>query len=245
MSIIKKDSNSNITGNIRFGTKVPKLFSAVRQSTEQATKLEDAAATMPNRIALMLDSSGSMSDRVQHNKSKIDYLKDAVAGFLDAVNFNDTSIALCTFGASPEVNTGLTCQKDLLNTMTLQLAATGGTPLHACMEGVIGSLSLTRAVVISDGEAGDWRHDVPDCPPVSCIPGYIEMGVPVDCVHIGNGSGAELLQEIAQRTGGIFIAFKDITNFAKSLKYLTPKFRAMLTAMGSEARKMLGADEVK
>jgi hypothetical protein len=74
---------------------------------------------------------------------------------------------------------------------------------------------------------------------------FKEAGVPIDCVHIGSSTGGEsTLKEIAERTGGVFMKFTDVGNFAKNFKYLTPGYYGQLTS-GAISAAALGATEIK
>ena len=245
-------SGSNITtkdGKVRVG--LPRLHVAASQVEREVKSEANRAAEMPNRIALMLDCSGSMGGE------KIHTLREATTGFIDSVNFDNTSCAIATFGKSNDQVSDLTCDSAMLKIVISSLDAQGGTPMHKCLGDTISQISITRGVVVSDGAATDWPRspsnwdiehdtDVTKEPqfPVGNLEGYIEMKIPVDCVHIGTDTnGEQLLEFIAKTTGGIFIKFKDIASFGRSLKYLSPRYRALLNAEG--AASLLGATEVK
>lgn len=190
--------------------------------------------TCPNRIGLMLDESGSMAG------DKIEQLQQAIISFVNACNFNDTALAIESFGGKSRSHlTDLTTQQPLLMITVMGLQAYGGTPLHEAMDYVLHNYPITRGVIVSDGQA-----DHPDnC--TQLARNFKEAGIPVDCVHIGDSThGEALLQQIAEITGGMFMKFTDITAFAKNFKYLTPAYYAQLTS-GSVDAKQLGAREIK
>ncbi len=243
-----------IAERIKLG--LPKLHQQVKQAEQAKLKEPATASSMPNRICLMLDVSGSMASppslpsRHSGSKTKIDYLREAVNNFLDSVNFEDTSVAIATFPSGESyykeeiVKTGeLTCDKTALVVVVQTLGAGGGTPMGRCIAKVIEALSITRCVIVSDGQATDIDHsDEGKSASDLCYP-YVDMKIPIDTIHLDIGGGAELLEYIAKLTGGVFIKFSDVGNFAKSLKYLTPKHRALLNS--PEAARLLGADEVR
>lgn len=181
--------------------------------------------TMPNRIALMLDCSGSMDGE------KMDLLKKAAQSFIQDADLTSTSLAIEAFGMY--LRQSLTTDRMTLWSACFGLAADGGTPLHEAMRVCI-EYPLTRAIIISDGDANT------DCETET--ENFVYKKIPVDCVHIGNSTGGEaLLQRIASKTGGLFIKFKDVSQFASAFRFLLPEYRAdakrlMLTA---------GANEVK
>ena len=160
--------------------------------------------TMPNRICLMLDCSGSMDSVEVDSKRRIDLLKEAVQNFVSRCNWSDTSVAIATFPGHSDKALPLTAQASLIIGYSVGLEASGGTPLRACVAGVLESVALTRGVIVSDGGATDWRHyegvetDINGTgyqeSSYTMLKTYKEQGIPLDCVHISSGSdGEELL----------------------------------------------------
>lgn len=193
------------------------------------------ATVLPNRIALMLDLSGSMGS-VEKNKAKIEHLRDAVLGFVQAADMGTTGISLTGFPNT--VVTPLEANSQLITMSVLALNASGGTPMHEAMEYVMMHVPLTRGIIVSDGEADDRNRAI------AMAHRFKESETIVDTVHIGdNTGGEELLKEIALITGGIFIKFDDVANFGKAFKFLTPGNRNLLLESG--AAGLLGAKEVK
>lgn len=249
---------------------------AVAEASNQADKLNDPL-TATHRIAIMADVSGSMGERNSDergisSKNKISHLKDALNSFLSQVNFDSTSVAIYTFplhmgyswehpsedevdetgGFTPRasgIKFKLSHNEPMLKLAVDGLQASGGTPMHETMEKVINELPLTRGIIISDGEADS--HDLT----IMQAKHFAASETIVDCVHIGSSiSGEALLQEIASLTGGLYLKFDNVTNFAKSFSYLTPEQRAKLAlaagpsatlAERSEVAKLLGAKEIK
>ena len=204
-----------------------------------------APDTMPNRIALMLDASGSMSGRANYDDNvnlnrKIDCLRDAVMSFIVGCNLKDTALAIEEFGAADTAGrrVALTCFGPILTTTAMSIEAYGGTPMGDAMDYVLRNYSITRGVIVSDGQA-DTAYQCEEQ-----AKKYAEASIPIDCVHIGTGHGEDLLRHIAEVTGGKYIKFTDVNAFAKSFKYLTPAFYAQLTAGNIDAADM-GAKEIK
>ena len=190
--------------------------------------------TCPNRIALMLDVSGSMSG------DNIASLKTACEGFVNSCNYNDTALAIEPFGDNyPSSNrVGLTTMHPILLTTVQLLDAVGGTPMARAMSFVVNTYPVTRGVLVSDGEPDSEQ----DC--FAEAQTFKDAGVPVDCVHIGYSTGGErCLKTIAEMTGGQYIKFTDIQSFSRSFKYLTPAYYAQLTS-GTITAAQLGAKEV-
>lgn len=191
--------------------------------------------TRPNRLALMLDCSGSMSG------SQIVSLRDACTSFIQSCTFGDTALALEPFGEEHDTNSrvALSCFPPFLMTTVQQLRAHGSTPMAQAMEYVLTQYSLTRCVLVSDGQ--------PDSEPAVYLAAerFAAASLPCDCVHIGNDVGGEAcLRRVAELTGGQYIKFTDIASFARSFKYLTPAFYAQLTS-GNITAAQLGAKELK
>jgi uncharacterized protein YegL len=204
---------------------------AIANGASADTAPDEYASMVPNRVALMLDCSGSMSG------SSIEDLKSASMEYIQACNFSDTSLSLNTFGLGNEMRGGLCRILGALIGHVSQLRASGSTPMYDCVVDVMDRLPLTRALLVSDGQPDNWADDI--------LNAYHEAGIPIDCVHIGGAtSGEALLRKIAERTGGIFIKFKNTGNFAKAFKYLSPAYKAQL-GDGRELLKSLGADEVR
>lgn len=226
--------------------KLPRLHQALAQEQARQSSLEELAQSMPNRIALMLDTSGSMHETEQggwlakynsNAKEKIALLREACQGFLTSCNFGDTSIAIETFPHSKRTRLPLSTFEPILATTIMALDAAGGTPMAEAMKYVLGSYSLTRGVIVSDGDA-DYAIVCE-----SIAQDFKLADVPLDCVHIGKSpNGEALLAEIARITGGLFIKFDNVENFAKNFSYLTPQKRASLFLTG--AQQMLGAKEI-
>lgn len=254
MSNLTKPNEASFTlRNGKLSSKTSDFKQRIQQARSQAEDTDPQ--TMPNRICLMLDCSGSMDDD-EDGRRRIDLLKDAVQNFVSRCSFANTSIAISTFPPRANRAMPLTSQASLIINFSLGLDAAGGTPLHGCLVKSLTEVSMTRGVVVSDGCATDWyeREDgfgnqsVEDIAPHSggnILKLYKEQGIPIDCVHISSTtSGEELLRRIASETGGIFMKFSDVNAFSKAFGYLAPSFRAMLTS-GSVSASELGAKEIK
>jgi hypothetical protein len=237
--------------------KMPGLHQRV-QAREAQVKLADPL-TCSHRIGLMLDLSGSMNDYddgkgnttyggMYHDSSrrgpegikpKVEYLKEAVSGFTTACDFVTTSIAIESF---PEnISRPLVCDGILVNITVQAAKAGGGTPLGDAMQRMLEIHPITRGIIISDGEAGGQSA------PLDVTVDYKEAGIPIDCLHIGSSTeGERLLIEIAERTGGIFMKFTNVGNFAKAFQFLSPVHRERLAnSSTAEILRLTGATEVR
>jgi hypothetical protein len=117
----------------------------------------------------------------------------------------------------------------------------GGTPLF---ETLLKALKIepkaTRLIAFSDGEP-NWydREEIYELAKASSIP--------IDTVFFGTvpSRGADTMQEIAERTGGLFLAFDPAkgVSFASAFKYLSPGKRLQL--MNAEFKAKLERGEIK
>ena len=217
--------------NQRSGLKLPALHARLRQNITSQTDPN----TCRDRIALMLDVSGSMAG------PKIVALRDAACGFVQACDMTTTSVAIEPFGegSPPPHRLPLTCVQPMLVTTSMSLVDGGSTPMAQAMDYVINAYGVTRAVIVSDGEPDNAQA----CYDTAAQ--YRDAKLMIDCVHIGDStSGEACLRRIAEITGGQYIKFTDVAQFSKSFKYLTPAFYGILTSGGLSASD-IGAKELK
>lgn len=218
--------------------KLPGLHSRLYKSQQSIT--DNPPESMPNRICILPDCSDSMGGIVgpdDNIKTKMHYLKEAVESFGENCKWPETAVAVVSF-PSDITELPLTNQQGMFLAGITTLKVSGDTPMGHSMARAIETVPMTRAIIISDGEATDSPK------PVETARQYAEAKIPIDCVHIGyDQRGEELLQEIAKITEGKYIKFDNVANFAKALKYLTPAYRALLEA--PSAAEILGAKEVK
>lgn len=227
------DQNNKLSIPRKIG--IPALHQRLRAPEVTA----DDPASRVNRIALMLDASGSMHGEGSATKSKIECLRDAMQSFITSCNMKDTALAIESFGDQHRSRLALTCFAPILMTTAMSIDACGSTPLHEAMDFVLMTYSVTRGVIVSDGNA-----DSPSLA-LDCAGRFAEAGIPVDCVHIGSSPcGEDLLKQIAERTNGKFIKFTDVAAFASNFKYLTPAYYGQLTS-GAIGAAELGAKEIK
>lgn len=188
-----------------------------------------------NKLAIVFDTSGSMAHHetneetyVMDPKSRIDYAKLAVKGFVDRTDLNINAIGIMPFVETfqelsffnySSISTDIISFVNGLNTLI------GHTPLCKCILNVLNMEEKpSRVIVFSDGEATDkypsFLNEIKKDPPLRTIV--------IDTVAIGQDS--YFLKQIAEATGGIYLFFKDISQFAGQLKYLSPQLRFLLTS---------------
>ena len=188
--------------------------------------------TVPNRLGLVIDDSGSMGSDGMDNAHK------AVQGFTANCNMRDTSIAVYPLNKESK---HLVCDYDLVNLYVSSLQATGGTPIYKILENLITGENITRAVLFSDGSPTDSTCLAEEEPKYSwnsktteqakkVVKLYNQKEIPIDTIYIGieGSSGYNEMKELARLTNGTFINFKDSHSLAGGLKYLSPKYRALL-----------------
>jgi hypothetical protein len=255
--IVKKDDSPPATGLTLSKGKLKSASTPFQQRVNQAKASVPDAASMPNRICLMLDRSSSMSSYVaagqgKNDKQKITLLREAIDNFVNRCDFTNTSLAVETFPASLEL--ALSSVPYVITSSVASLSASGNTPMRRCVESCLEKYPMTRGIIVSDGEATDWHsyhYDDWDEEEEKAKPNqddllakYKTASIPIDTVHIGDSSsGEDLLRRIARETGGIYLKFTDVSAFATSFGFLTPGFRAMLCD-GRVSADSLGAKEV-
>jgi hypothetical protein len=226
------------TERVKFG--IPKLHQKMAKAAQAEPPAQADPTTLANRIGLLLDVSGSMAETEQTEghyqepigRPKIEHLKDAIQGFVAACDWDTTGVAVETFpgpsdrndydhfgdysrqlgGMSMGASLPLTTNSGLLTLTALGLEAHGGTPMGVAMEKTAHLTTQSRTpFLMSDGES--------DCGGERALPvagNYREADVAIDCIHIGSTKrGEQLLIQIAEKTGGMYIKFKDVASFAK------------------------------
>lgn len=221
---------------------------AVKKVGIAAKAAEAAKAFNPaereNRIIVLADDSGSMSG------TPIENAKKAISEFLKTCNPINTAVGIYSFAKT----WGLTCDFISLDVLKESLNATESTPLYSTLSKIITKENLTRAVVFSDGAPTDHDYRFPTendleeeeeedstaskAGPI--IQSYIDKKIPIDTVYIGNGEN-DILKDIAEWTGGIYLHFKDSGTFGKAFKFLAPAYRGLLK--DPNFRKEIGSSE--
>ena len=168
--------------------------------------------TLPNRLSIICDFSGSMDEGVSGSwsldsrKTKLDLLKEAVQDFALRSNPNDTALAVESFPRGFRID--LTSDTQSVYMRMLGGGTLGSTPMSEGMYGALDNHAPTRAMLISDGD-----HD-PGDDPFRAAEKYKSKEIIIDTVHIGDSSrGEEALKRIAKITGGMYLKFKDVSSF--------------------------------
>jgi Mg-chelatase subunit ChlD len=221
--------NNNLTTTAKLGVKKVGLQGIRAQAREALRDIKPEECQ--HRLAIGFDDSGSMDGQ------SIADAKKAVAGFLASCNPKDTSVAIVPFSyiCDPEGHLKaqpLTIQYDLINLYLASVQATSSTPLYGTMTKMMQDFPITRGILFSDGGSTDKENlaeeeeEEPNKLEQKAVLLAIERKIPFDTVSIGAES--EELKHIAEVTGGVYIFFTDTSVFAKSMKYLAPKYVALL-----------------
>jgi len=168
----------------------------------------EAEVRDPVDVVLVVDVSGSMRGQAMTDA------KDAALSFIDAMGPRDR-VALVAFASDPEVISGFTDDRDLLQGAVSSLEASGETALY---DAIVRSLDLVDAeaqgderylVVLSDG--GDTTS-INSLDSASSTVG--EAGVPVYAVALETAEyDPESLRVLATRSGGKMAAVSDSREF--------------------------------
>lgn len=172
-----------------------------------------------NRLGIVFDDSGSMCGKA------INDAHAAVSNFLTSCSALETSVAVYPMNAECKT---LTNNYTMITMYINGVDATGGTPLYRILIKMLKEEKLTRGIVFSDGcpnnDDSIYYKD-------EAINAAKEKEIPIDTVFIGykDSPGYNELKNLAEKTGGIFVWFEDSTSLNRSLKYLSPGLRGLLT----------------
>jgi uncharacterized protein YegL len=170
----------------------------------------------PHRIGIIFDDSGSMCGE------RITAAHQACEIFLKHCNSTDTAVFVVPMN---EALISATNDHFSLNLLISKIMDTGGTPLYGSMRKALDYERpnfITRAVLFSDGSPSDSD--------VGIIQSYVEKKISVDTVYIGgrDNSDNSVLQNISERTGGVYMKFSDMEKMKAAFKYLSPGYRGLL-----------------
>lgn len=211
-------ADDKLVQTVKMGVKRVGIQGARARAAEIMAQVDPLKC--PNRYAIGFDDSGSMSI------TPIQDAKRAVAGFLGSCTPQETSVAIVPFSGIDNPASGVKSQQltnnyDIINAYLAPVRATSGTPLYETMCAMMERYPITRGILFSDGQAGDSHLRQ------KAIDMAKEKKIPFDTVSLGGPS--KELKEIAELTGGYYLEFTDTAVFAKSMKYLSPKYVALLS----------------
>lgn len=239
-----EEEDKNMTNDLTKPDAIAELFKpkkwGVGAQREQAQKIlaELNPQEMPTKLAIIFDDSGSMGEMNEKgDKAKIEDAKAGIRNFSTQCNPRDTALAVYPLNVEAKP---LTCNFDLLNLLVASINAKGGTPLYGkTIEMLQSPDGYTRGILFSDGEPTDEsgyyssdndEENIGKSHKDRMVDLAIAKKTPLDTVYIGQADnrGYQLMKEIADRTGGIFIHFKDSASLSANLKYLAPALRGVL-----------------
>lgn len=225
-----------------------------------ALRPEDAS----EKLIIVFDNSGSMGTYTDYKngKKRIDEAKQGSVEFLRNCTVNKDAVAIFllnnegnfSYNPDPSLEAPMLLPSPIsdrkLTTDLILLASaiddpsvepTGGTPLFETLEEALKSTPTpTRIVAFSDGEASSYSKGT-----IYAL--AKNKKIPIDTVYFGpaDSSGATMMKEIAEQTGGIFLAFDPAkgVSFATAFKYLAPTRR--LALMSEQFKKDLQDGKIK
>lgn len=168
--------------------------------TELRRRMEQETGAMqarPRRVALLMDSSGSMS-------SRMDKAKEACRQFISNTDFESVEMGLVQFGINSTASALHTMSRDAksLRNKVDSLIASGGTPMHEALR--------LGAELLAGGDANVEKYIVlftdgyPDDRPstVSAAKKAKRQGINIMCIGVGSADQA-LLDELATTPGQV------------------------------------------
>lgn len=213
----EKNDSLSIPVKFTVGRKVG--FAARRDEVRKQMDAIDPS-TCRNRIVIEIDDSGSMG------REGMEQAHRAIDAFLSSCNPLDTSISLYPMNKD---SLSLTNDYSTVRSTANEIWATGGTPLYSVAQKALEGEALTRLIIFSDGSPTDNYGGYGDVEMNSekTIRMAIEKKISIDTVGIGHGEFLPL-QNLSEKTNGIFLKFTGPEVFAKQMKYLAPAHRAAL-----------------
>jgi len=238
---------------ITFGNDKNKALALARATAQKAATTSQNAIIKyvspkeaRNKMALVPDDSGSMSGHVEN-------VREAMIEFLRSCKPNEDAICIHTLCArNPELEKLQTDLPKLAGAIKSMRFGLGSTPLFGTMKRVLTELdpAINRMIVFTDGSPTDNLDHSPvpmGSQPSTALTIYherdaniiitlaLEQKILIDTIFFGSeewgGEAITLLKYLAEKTGGIFMIFDpQKVDFRKSLKYLAPTNRLMLTA---------------
>lgn len=118
------------------------------------TKLSPSVQQIPQAVALLIDSSGSMSG------GKLDEVKPAALGFVQRQDLSKDQLAVISFGETVNTASPLTTDPNTLQSAIASLSDSGGTPMAQGIQAAVAELqstSLNRNILLFTDGAPDSK----------------------------------------------------------------------------------------
>lgn len=235
-ALVKQGSSADTNANTNAGSTIVRPFRA-----EFEAKGYIAPEKAKEKIRIIFDDSDSMDG------AKIKDAKQGCIKYLQICTVNQVAIAIHPLNlAALPLETNLPYQAALIE----HIKTDGATPLYRTIsEALAAPEGSTRLIVFSDGSPTDTEEET-NYP----IAKAIEKKIPIDTVYLQepvdtsygpayssraqerSKKEKDLLQLIANRTGGIFLVFdRSKVNFSHAFKYLAPSKRHLLLSASFKA----------
>lgn len=238
-----KDLNDETVVDVSSLTNEERTQLVKNNRIQQAAK--DFSFAPPNQaqeaLVIIFDDSGSMGGQ------KILDAHEGITEFMRECVPNETAIKIAPLNARA---LDYTCNLPKLALDVVSIRATGGTPLYSVTQAnmeLTGDIKPKRMILFSDGEpngSGDWERDEnwqstgvfkhSDAHNMT-VKLAQERGIVLDTCYIADAGYSEtskeyqVMKDLAERTGGIFIVFeKGKCSFKHGFKYLTKGNRMLL-----------------
>lgn len=213
-------------------------------------RMAKAAINAGERLVILMDNSGSMAEHLgtTERKPKIEAAKEAIQAFLEQCDKRTSAVGLITFESTAYIKIEPVQYYQSVLFAAQNMQPGGGTCMNQAMDLALGVDRVTRMIIVSDGVSSS---------PDRCIEiahTCKTRNIPCDCVFIGNASqmandldpqandpfayqygdasGARLLKQIADITGGFYFTVNDFASLRKVLVSLEAKNRLLLEHRG-------------
>lgn len=174
------------------------------------------------RVMCVIDTSFSMENTFEaaDHTSRIAAVVDALHLIIDSSSRAITELGLISFNSSPSLRCQITDHFSMVKVATLSLEPHGATYYGTALKLALQS-EPNRIILLSDGEAGDKT----DALAMARI--CRDRHIRIDTVGIG-AEGLDLLRQIAELTGGIFIYANNAAKLQETFAKLETRARLQL-----------------
>lgn len=171
-------------------------------------------AIVPNRLAIIVDTSGSMGLSFPPRGTRADAATKAMRTLISHSNSRDTAYCMVAYNSQSTIIHEMGSSYSKL--LATSFEPTGGTSLNPALGKAL-SQNIIRAIILSDGQIYDSHHCLET---IKLL--YIPKQIKIDTIAIGEADAA-FLQEISELTGGHFEFAKDSDELDKVFLQLEPQ----------------------
>lgn len=196
--------------------------------------LDDLPATEkfsgePENLAILGDISGSMSSNYSGSKSRYDGLQEALTALWEITDWQSCEPEAWVFDhTTQKINFSISQPPRIPH-------EGGGTSFSTALSQALENEKRNRIILASDGQSAYPSNEVEECQ---------KRQIPIDTIFIGTDvfdPGAEMLQRIADETGGTFALCSDAASLVQQFQQLETNNRLLLT---HQAGELPGPDDV-